>query len=96
MPKIMIDLRQGCNGHQHGRESSYFAYRLLRIIVEIVRRPDASKGFVLLPKRWRVEQAFGAGRFCRRLLADHETLPRVSEAMIQLSSIMRSIHMLAT
>src|SRR3954468_14245180 len=25
----------------------------LRIIVEIVRRPDASKGFVLLPKRWR-------------------------------------------
>ncbi len=66
----------------------------LRIIVEIVRRPDASKGFVLLPKRWRVEQAFGAGRFCRRLLVDHETLPRVSEAMIQLGSIMRFVHTL--
>ena len=66
----------------------------LRIIVEIVRRPDASKGFVLLPKRWRVEQAFGAGRFGRRLLVDHETLPRVSEAMIQLGSIMRFVHTL--
>jgi len=66
----------------------------LRIIVEIVQRPDASKGFVLLPKRWRVEQAFGAGRFCRCLLVDHETLPRVSEAMIQLGSIMRFVHTL--
>ena len=50
----------------------------LRMAVQIVRRPDFAKGFVLLPKRWRVEQAFGAGRFCRRLLVDHETLPQVS------------------
>ena len=66
----------------------------LRIMVEIVRRPDFAKGFVLLPKRWRVEQAFGAGRFCRRLLVDHETLPRVSEAMIRLGSILRFVHAL--
>ena len=66
----------------------------LHIVVEIVRRPDFAKGFVLLPKRWRVEQAFGAGRFCRRLLVDHETLPRVSEAMIRLGSIMRFVHTL--
>jgi putative transposase len=65
------------------------ALRRTRIVVEIVRRPDFAKGFVLLPKRWRVEQAFGAGRFCRRLLVDHETLPQVSEAMIRLGSIMR-------
>jgi putative transposase len=66
----------------------------LRIMVEIVRRPDFAKGFVLLPKRWRVEQAFGAGRFWRRLLVDHETLPQVSEAMIQLGSTMRFVHAL--
>jgi putative transposase len=66
----------------------------LRIMVEIVRRPDFAKGFVLLPKRWRVEQAFGAGRFCRRLLVDYETLPKVSEAMIQLGSMMRFVHAL--
>ncbi len=66
----------------------------LHMAVQIVRRPDFVKGFVLLPKRWRVEQAFGAGRFCRRLLVDHETLPQVSEAMIRLSSIMRFVHVL--
>ena len=66
----------------------------LRIMVEIVRRPDFAQGFILLPKRWRVEQAFGAGRFCRRLIVDHETLPQVSEAMIRLGSIMRFAHAL--
>ena len=66
----------------------------LHLAVQIVRRPDFVKGFVLLPKRWRVEQAFGAGRFCRRLLVDHETLPHVSEAMIRLGSIMRFAHTL--
>ena len=66
----------------------------LRMAVQIVRRPDFAKGFVLLPKRWRVEQAFGAVRFCRRLLVDHETLPQVSEAMIRLGSIMRFAHAL--
>lgn len=70
------------------------ALERLRITVEIVRRPDFAKGFVLLPKRWRVEQAFGAGRFCRRLLVDHETLLCVSEAMIRLASIMRFVHAL--
>ncbi len=64
------------------------------IMIEIVRRPDFAKGFVLLPKRWRVEQAFGAGRFCRRLLVDHETQPWVSEAMIRLGCIMRFVHAL--
>jgi hypothetical protein len=60
--------------------------------VQIVRRPDLAKGFVLLPKRWRVEQTFGAGRFCRRLLINHETLPHVAESMIRLGSIMRFVH----
>jgi len=66
----------------------------LRMAVQIVRRPDFAKGFVLLPKRWRVEQAFGAGRFCRRLLVDHETLPQVSEAMIRLVFIVRFVRAL--
>ena len=64
------------------------------LAVQIVRRPDLVEGFVLLPKRWRVEQAFGVGRFCRRLLVDYETLPHVSEAMIRLGSIMRFVHTL--
>src|SRR6185312_9269322 len=57
----------------------------LNIAVEIVRRPQFAEGFVLLPKRWRVEQTFGVARFCRRLLVDHETRPHVSESMIRLA-----------
>jgi len=64
------------------------------IAVEIVRRPQFAKGFVLLPRRWRVEQTFGVARFCRRLLVDHETLPHVSESMIRLASIMRFVRTL--
>jgi len=66
----------------------------LNIAVEIVRRPQFAEGFVLLPKRWRVEQTFGVARFCRRLLVDHETLPHVSESMIRLASIMRFVRTL--
>src|ERR687886_2225689 len=75
-----------------GRFETALASR--RMAVQIVRRPDFAKGFFLLPKRWRVEQAFGTGRFCRRLLVDHETLPSVSEAMIRLGSIMRFVRTL--
>jgi transposase len=75
-----------------GRFETALAAR--HLAVQIVRRPDFAKGFVLLPKRWRVEQAFGTGRFCRRLLVDHETLPHVSEAMIYLGSLMRFVHAL--
>jgi putative transposase len=65
-----------------GAYAGRFEARLagLHLAVRIVRRPDFAKSFVLLPKRWRVEQVFGAVRFCRRLLVDHETLPRVAEA----------------
>jgi transposase len=63
--------------------------------VQIVRRPKFIEAFVLLPKRWLGEQCFGAGRFCRRLLLDHEKLPQVCDATIRLGSIMHFIHQLA-
>ena len=47
-----------------------------------------------MPRYRTVEQAFGAGRFCRRLLVDHETLPQVSKIMIRLSAITRFVHAL--
>ena len=46
-----------------------------------------------MPRYRTVEQAF-AGRFCRRLLVDHETLPQVSKIMIRLSAITRFVHAL--
>ena len=88
-PWIMMVVADGVHA---GRFETALAR--LHMAVQIVRRPDFAKGFVLLPKRWRVEQAFGTGRFCRRLLVDHETLPHVSEAMIRLGSIVRFVHAL--
>jgi len=45
------------------------------IRLQVVKLPEAKKGFVLLPRRWVVERSFGwAARF-RRLARDYERLP---------------------
>jgi transposase len=45
------------------------------IQLEVIKLPEAKKGFVLLPRRWVVERSFGwAARF-RRLARDYERLP---------------------
>lgn len=44
------------------------------ITLMVVKRPEATRGFVLLPKRWVVERSFAwAGRF-RRLTRDYKRL----------------------
>ncbi len=54
-----------------------------RWIVEVVLRPQQSKGFVLLKKRWVVERTFGWLVSCRRLVRDYERLPETSETLIE-------------
>ena len=45
------------------------------ISLEVVKYPEAKRGFVLLPRRWIVERDFAwASRF-RRLARDYERLP---------------------
>lgn len=45
------------------------------IELQVIKLPEAKKGFVLLPRRWVVERSFGwAARF-RRLARDYERLP---------------------
>jgi transposase len=45
------------------------------ICLEVVKLPEAKRGFVLLPRRWVVERSFAwAARF-RRLARDYERLP---------------------
>lgn len=43
--------------------------------LEVVKLPDAKKGFVLLPRRWVVERSFGWMARFRRLARDYERLP---------------------
>jgi putative transposase len=62
--------------------------------LEIVKRPDEAKGFVLLPKRWIVERTFGwFGRY-RRLSKDYEGTCERSEDLIYAAMINRMLHLL--
>jgi len=66
-----------------------------RWIVEVVRRPEQQKGFVVLPKRWVVERTFGWLMQCRRLVRDYERLPETSETFIYLAMIRIMVKRLA-
>ena len=44
------------------------------ITLEVVRLPEAKRGFVLLPRRWVVERSFGWMARFRRLAKDYERL----------------------
>jgi transposase len=43
--------------------------------LEVVKLPEAKRGFVLLPRRWVVERSFGWLARFRRLVRDYERLP---------------------
>jgi len=47
------------------------------IDLQIVKLPEAKKGFVLLPRRWVVERSFGWLARFRRLSRDFERMPEV-------------------
>ena len=49
--------------------------------LEVVKLPEAKKGFILLPRRWVVERSFAwAARF-RRLARDYERLPNTLKGL---------------
>jgi transposase len=71
--------------HNHalyGWLAEYAHYEL-----EIVRRPEGARGFVLLPKRWVVERTFAWLGRCRRLSLDRERTALSCEAMVHLAMI---------
>ena len=45
------------------------------IELDVVRLPEAKRGFVLLPRRWVVERSFAWATRFRRLVKDYERLP---------------------
>ena len=62
--------------------------------LQIVKRNDDLKGFVVLPKRWIVERTFAwLGRY-RRLSKDYETLTDSSETMVRIAMINLMVHRL--
>jgi transposase len=55
--------------------------------IEIVKRSDRAKGFVILPKRWIVERSIAWLNRCRRLAKDWENLNRTALAFLHFASI---------
>ena len=64
-------------------------------IVQVVLRPEQTKGFVLLKKRWVVERTFGWLMGYRRLVRDYERLPETSETLLYLAMIRIMVKRLA-
>jgi putative transposase len=65
------------------------------IRLEITKRSDRLKGFVVIPKRWIVERTLGWLNRYRRLSKDDEYHTETSEAMIRVAMIHVMIRRLA-
>lgn len=59
-----------------------YCFTALALILTIVKRSDDMEGFVVLPKRWKVERTLGWLMRTRRLVRDVERRPSSAEAMI--------------
>ena len=81
-------LKLYADGGYQGPQFQNAVKRILRRLnIEIVRRSDQAKRFVVLPKRWIVERTFAWLNRCRRLAKDWECLNRKALAFLKLASI---------
>jgi len=64
-------------------------------VLRIVRRPEGTKGWIHLPKRWVIERTFGWLLRFRRHARDYERETESSEAMIYVSMMSVMLHRLA-
>src|SRR5580692_893585 len=74
-------------GYQGPEFSTALAKVRPHLNVEIVKRSDRAKGFVVLSKRWIVERTLAWLNRCRRLAKDWENRNRKALAFLHLASI---------
>ena len=74
-------------GYQGAEFQATVKRAMTQVNVEIVKRSDCAKGFVVLPKRWLVERTFAWLNRCRRLAKDWECLSQKALAFLYLASI---------
>jgi Transposase and inactivated derivatives len=67
---------QGYSGDDAALEAAAHGIRL-----EVVKTPEAKRGFVLLPRRWVAERSFAWATRFRRLVRDYERLPQTVAAL---------------
>ena len=63
--------------------------------LEIVKRSDQAKGFVVLPKRWLVERTLSWLTRCRRLVRHYEQYLCTSVAFVRIAMIRLMLRRLA-
>jgi transposase len=73
--------------HHHGLNDWITTESLGNWRLAVVRRPEGSTGFVLLPKRWVVERTLAWLGRCRRHSKDDERRTDSSESRLQVSAI---------
>lgn len=83
------------DGGYDGNPFLVWVMDVCRWVVQVVLRPEQTKGFVLLKKRWVVERTFGWLMGSRRLVRDYELLPQTSETLIYLAMIRIMVRRLA-
>jgi transposase len=67
---------QGYTGDQPAGDAEAHGIQL-----EVVKAPEAKRGFVLLPRRWVVERSFAWATRFRRLVRDYERLPETVQGL---------------
>lgn len=63
--------------------------------IEIMKRPNGAKGFVVIARRWVVERTFAWLGRCRRLAKDWEATIASSDAWLLIASIRRTTRRIA-
>ena len=74
-------------GYQGTKFADAVAKHLPHLTIEIVKRSEQAKGFVVLPMRWVVERTLAWLNRCRRLAKDFENLTDNALAFLRLASI---------
>jgi transposase len=82
---------QGYTGEEVAAEAAAHGIRL-----EVVKLPEAKRGFVLLPRRWVVERSFAWVARSRRLARDYERLPETVAGLHFLAFACLMVHRLLT
>lgn len=104
-PQLPQGSRHKCSRLQHMRAAGPYAGRLVDSVkalrpprpirLEMTKRSDTIKRFVVIPNRWIVERTFRCLNRYRRLTQDDELLPETTESLMQVTMLHLMIPRLA-
>jgi transposase len=78
---------EGYTGEQAANAAAEHGMRL-----EVIKLPQAKRGFILLPRRWVIERSFAWMARFRRLARDYERLPQTLAGLHLLAFAMLMLH----